>query len=83
MAGTDTAAVQVHSWATGTTEPPHYRKSYREYGTVRYGTVRYGTVRYGTIWYGMVRESYRESNRSQPIEHFLLFSDQCGGDPII
>ena len=73
MAGTDTAAVQVHSWATGTTEPPHYRKSYREHGTVRYGMIRYG----------MVRESYRESNRSQPIEHFLLFSDQCGGDPII
>ena len=30
--------------------------------------------------YGMVRESYRESNRSQPSEHFLLFSDRCDGD---
>ena len=57
----------------GELSPSNYRKSYREYGTVRYGT----------IWYGMVRESFRESNRSQPIEHFLLFNDQCGGDPII
>ena len=57
MAGTDTAAVQVHLWATGTTEPPHYRKSYREYGTVRYGTVRYGTVRYDMVRYGTGIES--------------------------
>ena len=42
----------------GELSPSNYRKSYREYGTVRYGT----------IWYGMVRESYRESNRSQPMD---------------